>query len=465
MNSLAVVILAAGLGKRMQRDCPKVLVKTISKSLIEHVVDTALSLNPERLVIVTGHKKELVEEALAKHNALPSLSYAFQAKQLGTGHALQTALPQLAGFNGTVLVLYGDVPLIRTQTLKTLVDLHEQNQAALSLIALHDNHDHDYGRVMRDAAGKIEKIVELKDCSRQDLLIREFNSGVYAMQSALLEPALASLKNNNSQGEYYLTDIIGYAYNAGLEISSLLIHDAEEVQGVNTPHDLCIVNKTLRDRKIYALIEAGVEIEDPSSLFIDEQVEVASGVKLGPQITLKGNTKILCGANLEGCAYLKDTFVAEGAVIKFGVRSENAIIGTGVSVGPFAHLRPGTKLEENSHVGNFVEVKNSNLKGGVKASHLTYLGDCVIGTGTNIGAGTITCNYDGYAKHQTVIGEGVFVGSDTCFVAPVKVGDGATIGAGSVITKDVAPHSLALSRAPQVEKKEWSKHNRKIRGG
>jgi bifunctional UDP-N-acetylglucosamine pyrophosphorylase / glucosamine-1-phosphate N-acetyltransferase len=468
MDPIAVLVLAAGLGKRMGQGCPKVIATTRSKSLIEHVLESASKLSPQQRIVVVGHKRELVEDVVLAGSEAgafpPGVQFAFQSEQLGTGHAVQTALPLLGGFSGTVLILYGDVPLIRHQTLSALIELHAQSRATLSLVCLKGHRDNSYGRIIRDRHGRVQRIVELKDCSSEQREIDETNPGIYAVDSAFLAPAVGALRRDNAQAEYYLTDIIERAVLEGQTVSSLTVYDAAEMQGVNTPADLYLVNRTIMERKVRELIEAGVVVADAATLYVDDEVQIAPGAKLGPNVTLRGKTSIAAGVTLEGSACLIDTFVDEEALIRFCVRSESAVIGKKATVGPFAHLRPGAILEEEVRVGNFVEVKQSRLKRGAKASHLTYLGDSTVGAHANIGAGTITCNYDGYRKYETVIGEGAFIGSNSALVAPVKVGDGATVGAGSVITKDVEGDSLALTRAPQTGNPGWSKRKREQMG-
>lgn len=466
MDSIAVLILAAGLGKRMGLDIPKVAVKTGEKPVLEHVLDAAFALAPAKIVVITGHGADLVQNIVKGYSARaeiqkkPSLHFAYQAEQKGTGHAVQCALPELKDFVGTALILAGDVPLIQVETLKALLAIHKKSNATLSLLTFKTHHPHAYGRVLRNSAGNIERVVEAKDCSAQQLLVDELNAAIYAVDSAFLAPAVNSLTNKNAQNEYYLTDIVEKASKEGQIIASTLSHDFEEVQGINTLQELALVNQSLMKRRVRNLISSGVHVEDPASLFVDADVSIAAGVRIGPNVQIRGASKIEMGVVFEGNAYLIDTIVEEGAVLKLGLRAEGAKIGRGAQIGPFAHLRPGTVLDEDVKIGNFVETKNSHLHAKAKAPHLTYLGDATIGKGTNIGAGTITCNYDGFKKSKTTIGEDVFIGSNSSLVAPVVIEDGATVGAGSVITKRVERDSLALTRAPQESKPGWSKRKR-----
>jgi bifunctional UDP-N-acetylglucosamine pyrophosphorylase/glucosamine-1-phosphate N-acetyltransferase len=374
---------------------------------------------------------------------------------------VRAALPQLGSFSGTVLILYGDAPLIKFTTVETLLKLHSERQATLSLVTLITHAPNAYGRIVRDSkSGQILRIVELKDCTESEACISEFNPGIYAVESGFLAPALSNLKNNNAQHEYYLTDIVAEAVKAGKLIVSHPSFDAREMQGVNDWYELQAVNNTLRARRVDELLRSGVKIMDPASLFVDLGVQVAPGVVLGPNVQLLGKTVLEAGVLVDGSALLKDTVAQSGAHIKFCVQSEGAVIGKDAAVGPFAHLRAGTVLGQEVKVGNFVETKKAVLERGVKASHLSYLGDCTVGEETNIGAGTITCNYDGHKKHQTTIGKEVFIGSNSALVAPVKIEDGAMVGAGSVITKDVEQDSLAVARAQQVSKPGWAKARR-----
>jgi bifunctional UDP-N-acetylglucosamine pyrophosphorylase/glucosamine-1-phosphate N-acetyltransferase len=360
-----------------------------------------------------------------------------------------------------VLILYGDVPLIRAETLLRLVDLHKSQKAAVSLISFQMSGPNSYGRVERDGrTGSVKEIVEFKDCSGAQKAISECNSGIYCVQADFLRSALSALKNDNAQGEYYLTDIVAEAVSRQLTVAALCLSKEEEVLGVNTYSDLALVNRVLIMRNVEKLIEGGVNVLDPASLFVDEGCEIEAGVSIGPNVQILGQTKIAAGVVIEGSALIKDSEIKTGALIKFNVRCEGAVVGEGAEVGPFAHLRPGAVLGTKVKVGNFVEVKMSTLEQGVKANHLSYLGNCSVGSGTNIGAGTITCNYDGFKKHQTNIGKNVFVGSDTTLVAPLRVGDGALIGAGSTIRGDVEEDALVLTRGERITRPQWAKNFR-----
>jgi bifunctional UDP-N-acetylglucosamine pyrophosphorylase/glucosamine-1-phosphate N-acetyltransferase len=459
MDSIAVVILAAGKGTRMGQDMPKVLSKTAEKSLICHVLDYTSSLNPQKTILVTGYKSAEVKEAVnaANTSGLGELAFAMQENQNGTGDAVRSALPLLKDFSGTVVILYGDVPLIKADTLQDLVATHRENKATVTLISLKGDVSNAYGRIIRNASGAIERITELKDCTITEKFVDETNSGIYAVDSAFLEPAIDALTNDNAQKEYYLTDIVEKAATEGQTVASMAVFDASEIQGVNTKSDLMLVNQTLRQRRIVELLKQDVLIEDPASLYLEPTVSIAPGARIGPNVTLKGNTTIATGAVLEGSAYLVDTTVAESATIRFGVRCESAHIGPNAAVGPFAHLRPGSELGEDVRVGNFVETKKAVLHSGVKAGHLSYLGDCEVYPNVNIGAGTIFANYDGVNKHKTTVKAGAFIGSNSVLVAPIEIGEKATVGAGSTLTKDVEANSLALTRAEVKELPGWKR--------
>lgn len=448
----------------MLSDLPKALIRTRERYLIEHVLVSVANLKPERVIVVTGHLAELVEEEVKDSLARQAFScekllFARQTEQRGTGDAVKSALGELKDFVGTVLIVCGDMPLVRTETLRGLLDLHAKEHATLSLITLQTQQPASYGRIVR-TSGRVTKIVEARDCSSEQLSINEINAAMYAVDSAFLEPAVKELKNENAQKEFYLTDIVGQAAKEGQTVSALVLHDEKEIQGVNTRYELALVNRSLMEKRIKELMEGGVEILDPNSVLIDATCKVEPGARIGPNVQLLGTTVIEAKVIIEGTALIFNSHIKRGAHIKLGVRMEDAQVGAGAAVGPFAHLRPGTELGDEVKIGNFVETKKAKLAKGAKASHLTYLGDCTVGEEANIGAGTITCNYDGYSKFETKIGRDVFIGSNSALVAPVTIEDGATVGAGSVITKNVGKDSLAFTRSPQVEKSGWSKRKR-----
>lgn len=462
MEKIFCVVLAAGLGKRLGGDRPKAIAHTREGALIDLVLAGLSPLSPQKMIIVVGHKRELVEQHVATSPAAQghSIEFAYQEEQLGTGHAVRCALPHLAGCNGTVLISYADHPLFTRETLKHFVGYHSFKKSTLSMISFSAPPPNSYGRIIRNAAGAVIRITETKDCNPEELLISEVNSGIYAVDSAFLKPAVEALTPNNAQKEYYLTDIVAKAANEGQTVSAFLLGDAREAAGVNSLADLADINAVLARRQMAALVASGVEFVDTQSCWIDPAVTIAPGALIGPNVQLRGRTSIAAGAQIEGSTLIIDSEVHAQALVRLGSRIEGAIIGEEATVGPCAHVRPGSVLGKHVRVGNFVEVKNATLADGAKASHLSYLGDCEVGTDSNIGAGTITCNYDGYKKSRTTIGRGVFVGSNTCLVAPVTLGDGSLVAAGSVITKDVPGDALAVGRAQQTIKPDWARRRR-----
>ncbi len=459
MENIAIIVLAAGKGTRMKQDLPKVLSQTYQTTLIDHVLSALAPLKPETCLVVTGHHRELVEaEVLSntKNYSFKNLDFAEQAEQLGTGHAVKMALPKLANFRGQVLIAYGDMPLITTETFKQFISFHLENRNTLSLLSLNNNHNH-YGRIIRDEAGKPLKIVEYKDCTALQRATKETNTGVYLVDSAFLSPAINELENNNKQKEYYLTDIFERATKEGQNVDCLMIDDALECQGVNDLFDLKQINHVLRQRKIKDLIVSGVNFILPESSYIDYQVNIEIGAEIGPNCQIFGKTTIGSGTKIEGNSWIKNCQIGNDNLIKISCRLENAEIADHCEIGPFAHLRPESKIGSNAKVGNFVETKKTILGNGAKASHLTYLGDCLVGENANIGAGTITCNYDGKNKFQTKIGAEAFIGSNSSLVAPVEIGANALIGAGSVITKNIPDRALGLTRAELKIKENYRK--------
>ncbi len=463
MEKICCIILAAGMGKRMGGDLPKAIVSTREKPLIDHVLEATGKLGPEKTIVVAGHKRELLERHLAGSTSAEhhTIEVVYQDKQLGTGHAVQCALESLGAFQGTVIITYADHPLFTAETLELFLAFHAFKKATLTLMSFTVPPPNGYGRVIRSKEGTVLKVTEAKDCNPEEILTQEVNSGVYAVDSAFLKPAVTSLTNSNAQGEYYLTDIVEKASKEGQTVLAFPLANAQEAAGVNSPADLAQVNEILAQRHIKVLHESGVIFDDPKSCIVDAQVVIAPGARIGPNVQLRGHTSIGEEVVIEGTAIIENSTIEKGAVIKLATRVDNSLIGSEASVGPFAHVRPGSKLGAGAKVGNFVETKNAVLGAGAKASHLTYLGDCSVGDETNIGAGTITCNYDGHRKSKTTIGSDVFIGSNSSLVAPVTIGDGALIAAGSVITRDVPADSLALGRAKQENKSEWAKKRRK----
>ncbi len=440
---LGVVILAAGQGKRMQSATPKVLHQIAGKPLLEHVIDCARSLSPVEIVVVYGHGGAQVREAFADQAAL---GWAEQAEQLGTGHAVQQAMPELSQAD-QVLVLYGDVPLTRPDTLRELIDAAGDGFGLLT-VTLDD--PTGYGRIRRDADGRVLSIVEQKDADAELLAIREVNTGIMCLPRARLEAWLAGLSNRNAQGEYYLTDVLAAAVAEGMDVQVRQPGAANEAEGVNNRLQLAVLERACQQRQAEQLLHAGVTLRDPARFDLRGSLAHGLDVEIDVNVVLEGHVvlgdRVQIGAN----CVLRDMTVADDVMILENCVLEGARIGPGSRVGPFARVRPGTELVGEAHIGNFVEVKQSVIGKGSKVNHLSYVGDSQIGAGVNVGAGTITCNYDGANKHQTVIADGAFIGSNTALVAPVTIGRGATIGAGSVVNKDAPDDKLTVARARQV---------------
>ena len=447
---LSVVILAAGQGKRMKSDLPKVLQPLAGHSLLAHVLDAANALNPALIHVVYGHGGELVRQSVRAEN----LRWVLQAEQHGTGHAVQCALPGIPD-DHTVLVLYGDVPLIRTDTLRKLLTLADPKSMAL-LTAKFDD-PQGYGRIVRNAKGQVLRIVEQRDCNARELKIGECNTGVLAVNAKLLKRWLAKLKPANAQREYYLTDIIAMAVKDKIKVAPLVAPTAVEVQGVNDKLQLAALEAEYRRERARELMEAGVTVIDPARLDVRGAVSCGRDVLLDVNVVLEGPVQLGHGVRVGANCVLSQVQVGHGTDIKPNCVIERAQIGAHCAIGPFSRIRPETTLHDRVHIGNFVEVKKSDVGTGSKANHLSYIGDTTIGTDTNVGAGSVTCNYDGVNKWRTEIGDDVFIGSGTMMVAPVKIGDGATIGAGSTITKDAPAGKLTLERSSQKTVEHWQR--------
>ncbi|WP_028874043.1 bifunctional UDP-N-acetylglucosamine diphosphorylase/glucosamine-1-phosphate N-acetyltransferase GlmU [Tepidiphilus margaritifer] len=451
-----VVILAAGKGTRMRSRLPKVLQPLAGRPLLAHVLDTARRLNPRRLLVVVGHEAERVREAFASQS---DLVWVEQRPQLGTGHALRVALHSL-GREDVVLVLYGDVPLLRPETLARLLEAAEGGRA-LALLTARLPDPGGYGRIVRDASGRICAIVEEKDADARVRSIDEINTGVMALPAARLPAWLESLTNANAQGEYYLTDVVAAAVRDGVPVIGVEAEEAAEVLGVNDKAQLATLERLYQQREAERLLRAGVTLLDPARLEVRGTLECGMDVTIDVGCVFSGRVVLGDGVRVGPYCVLSDCTVAEGAEIRAFSHLEGAEIGPQAVVGPYARLRPGTRLARGVHVGNFVEVKNSSFGPETKANHLAYLGDAEIGARVNIGAGTITCNYDGANKHRTVIEDDAFIGSDTQLVAPVRVGRGATLGAGTTLTRDAPPEALTVSRAPQRTLSGWQRPTKK----
>jgi bifunctional UDP-N-acetylglucosamine pyrophosphorylase/glucosamine-1-phosphate N-acetyltransferase len=455
--SLYVAILAAGKGTRMKSARPKVLHPLAGRPLIEHVLRTADSLHADATVMVVGHGADEVRDALRHRDGL---QFVVQSPQLGTGHAVLQTEPELAGRQGTMLLLYGDVPLLQSSTLTRLLEAHRAANAAATVLTADLDDPYGYGRIVRDASGHVARIVEERDASAADRNIREINSGIYALEIEPLFASLRRLEADNSQGEYYLTDLVALYHRERRDVATLRLDSAAELRGVNSRADLAELSAELRARKNRALMLGGVTLEDPATTYVDAGVTIGQDTVLGPGVRLEGECAIGARCRLHAGVRLTDATLADDVTVLDWSIIVGSEVAAGASVGPFAHVRPASSIGEHARVGNFVELKKTQLGAGSKASHLAYLGDATIGAGVNVGAGTITCNYDGVKKHQTVLEDGVFVGSDSQLVAPVTVGKGAYIAAGSTITQDVPADALAVARSHQQNKAGWASRRR-----
>ncbi|PIW60809.1 bifunctional UDP-N-acetylglucosamine diphosphorylase/glucosamine-1-phosphate N-acetyltransferase GlmU [Shewanella sp. CG12_big_fil_rev_8_21_14_0_65_47_15] len=451
--ALNVVILAAGKGTRMRSDLPKVLHPIAHKSMVQHVIDTAHSIGSDAIQLVYGYGADKLQTSLGEQQ----LNWVLQAEQLGTGHAVAQAIPNIAD-SDTVLILYGDVPLIQTSTLKALLAARPENGVAILTVNLAN--PMGYGRIVRTPCegqeqGKVVGIVEQKDATAEQLLINEINTGIMAVPGKQLKTWLSRLSNNNAQGEYYLTDIIAMAHADGVAIDTAQPQSAIEVEGANNRVQLAQLERAYQAREAEKLMLAGANLRDPSRIDIRGEVTVGMDVMIDINVIFEGKVTLGNNVTIGAGAILIDCEIADNAEIKPYSIIEGAKLGVAASAGPFARLRPGAELKQDAHIGNFVEVKKAVIGVGSKAGHLAYLGDAIIGDGVNIGAGTITCNYDGANKHLTVIEDNVFVGSDTQLVAPVTIGKGATLGAGSTITRDVGEDELVITRVKQKHLTGW----------
>ncbi len=447
---LSVIILAAGQGTRMRSALPKVLHVLADRPLLEHVIDTAEQIGADDIHVVYGHGGQIVPTTLA-HRAV---AWVMQAQQLGTGHAVAQALPDIKPGN-QVLILYGDVPLVSVETLTTLLKSAVNDGFGLLTVTLTDASG--YGRIIRDKSGAVTRIVEHKDATEQERQVNEVNTGILSVSSDRLNVWLKRLDNNNVQGEYYLTDIIAMAVQEGLTISTVSSGDENEVLGVNNKRQLATLERYYQQLQADRLMDAGVTLRDPARLDLRGVVECGRDVIIDVNVILTGNVTLGNNVNIGPNCVISNSTIGDDVTIFANSVIDEAVVGSGSRIGPFARLRPETVLAEETHIGNFVEIKKATIGRGSKVNHLSYVGDARVGKGVNIGAGTITCNYDGANKYLTEIGDNVFVGSDTQLIAPVKIGDGVTIGAGSTITKDVEPEVLALSRSKQQTITGWKR--------
>ena len=445
--STTVIILAAGKGTRMRSSLPKVLQPLAGRPLLGHVMETAKKLNADNIITIYGHGGDRVQTAFAQQD----IKWVEQAEQLGTGHAVQMTLPVLPQ-DGVSLILSGDVPCINPVTLQKLLDATAATGIGLVTLTLPDANG--YGRIVREQ-GQIQAIIEHKDASEEQRQIKEINTGIYAVSNAKLHQWLPSLSNDNSQGEYYLTDIVAMALADGMQVASVEPEQAFEVEGVNDRVQLAALERQFQVYQAKQLMQQGVHLIDPSRFDLRGNLTVGQDVRIDINVIIEGDCEL--GDNVEigaGCI-IKNTKIAAGTKVQPYSILDSAIVGEDTQIGPFARLRPGAQLANEVHIGNFVEVKNTTIGLGSKANHFTYLGDAEIGAGSNIGAGTITCNYDGANKFKTIIGDQAFIGSNSSLVAPVKIGNGATVGAGSTITRDVEDNSLAVERSKQFAKETY----------
>jgi bifunctional UDP-N-acetylglucosamine pyrophosphorylase/glucosamine-1-phosphate N-acetyltransferase len=452
---LEIIILAAGQGTRMRSAIPKILHKVAHKSLLEHVHGLASSLEAKKISVIYGHGGEQVLATLSHLD----VTWAEQEQQLGTGHAVMQVADDI-GDDSTVLILYGDVPLLRKETVERLLPSAEAGSLGLLTVNLAD--PHGYGRIVRDETGRVLRIVEEKDATPAERAIAEGNTGILAVNGRRLKNWLNRLENNNAQGEYYLTDIIALAVADGVPVETAQPADMDEVLGVNNREQLAHLERAYQKALAEKLMREGVTLRDPARFDIRGEIEsIGRDVEIDVNVILEGKIRIGDRVRIGPNTLIRDSEIGDGVEIFANSVIEHAVIGRGSHVGPFARIRPDTRLGEEVHIGNFVEVKKSSIASRSKANHLSYIGDSVVGSGVNIGAGTITCNYDGANKHQTIIEDGVFIGSDTQLVAPVRVGKNATIGAGSTITRDAPENALTLSRVKQVTIDGWQRPTKK----
>jgi bifunctional UDP-N-acetylglucosamine pyrophosphorylase/glucosamine-1-phosphate N-acetyltransferase len=456
-SDVSVVILAAGLGTRMRSKKAKVLHEAGGDTLLNQVIRAALRVAPaEQIVAVVGHQADRVRESVR----VPGIRFAEQKQQLGTGHAALCAEPQLAGHTGRLLILNGDGPLLRAETLLALTVAHHERASGGTIVTTRLENPTGYGRILRDEHGLVAAIVEEKPATAEQRRIQEVNPGLYCFASKPFWEHVREVTPNGASGEYYLTDMVEVLRRHGHRVAPLVVEDESELLGINTRIELALADKILRARKAQELMLAGVTIEQPESVLVDLDVEVGMDSVIEANVQLRGNTRIGVECRVGTGSVLRDCQVGDNVNILPYVVADSSRVEAHAFVGPFARLRMDAELGEGSHVGNFVELKKTRLGKGSKANHLAYLGDAAIGTQTNVGAGTITCNYDGQKKHPTRIGDGAFIGSNSTLVAPLTIEDGAYVGAGSVITRNVEKDALAIGRAHQVEKPGWAKKRR-----
>ena len=450
---LDVVVLAAGLGKRMRSDLPKVLHPLAGRPLLAHVIDTARTLAPRKIFVVHGHGADRVRAAFPDSG----LDWVLQAPQRGTGHAVMQALPQVSPA-ADVLILYGDVPLVRVETLKRLL---EGAREGLAILTAELADPSGYGRIVRDGARRVARIVEQNDATASELAIGEVNAGFFCLSARRLAPWLSKIGNDNAQKEYYLTDLVALAVADAVPVVALKVDDQWEVAGVNSTQELAVLERVCQGREARRLLDAGVTLADPARIDVRGALECGRDVSIDVNCVFEGRVSIGDNVRVGPNCVLKNVSIGAGTEVLAFSHLDDAEIGERCRVGPFARLRPGAHLAREVHIGNFVEVKASRLGAGSKANHLSYIGDSEVGNAVNIGAGTITCNYDGAAKHRTVIEDECFIGSDATLVAPVRIARGSYIGAGSTISKDTPPGQLTVARARQVSIPSWKPPRKK----
>jgi bifunctional UDP-N-acetylglucosamine pyrophosphorylase/glucosamine-1-phosphate N-acetyltransferase len=456
VTDLHIVILAAGKGTRMKSSQPKVLHRVAGQPMVDYVLRAARSLSPRTTTVVVGHLKELLQQGLSRY---PDLSFVTQEPQLGTGHALLQTASVLEGQSGIVLLLSGDVPLLKRHTVADLVNKHRETNAAATVLTAMVEQPYGYGRIVR-TKGRISRIVEERDASPSQRKIKEINSGVYVFSLGPLFDALRGLASANAQGEYYLTDLISTYRRRRRVVETVVLQDPNEIHGINSRSELAEVSRIVRQNKNEELMAAGVTIEDPATTYIDDDVLVGADTVIHPGVHLEGKTQIGQACEIHAGVRIINSTLEDRVTVQNFCVINGGRLGTGVTIGPFAHVRPETELHESVHIGNFVELKKAVVGKGTKAGHLSYLGDTVIGAGVNIGAGTITCNYDGKQKNQTTIEDGVFIGSDSQLVAPVTIGKGAYVGSGTTVRENIPAGSLAVSAGKQRNIEGWVERKR-----
>jgi len=454
MENLRILILAAGKSTRMKSKYAKVLHRVGGATLIEHVLRTAGSVSTDIFVVV-GHSAEKVKALI------PEVKFVDQQEQLGTGHAVITARESFSRFSGDVLVLPGDVPLVSASTLETFIKFHRDGGFIASVLTAEVPNPHGYGRIVRRNDNQVNSIVEHRDATPEILKISEINSSIYLFNATALFEALTKIRNNNAQGEYYLTDVIGILVNGRQKVGAFKIEAAEEILGINTRQELAAADHMMRRRKCESLMVEGVTIVDPDTTFIDADVEIGADTIIYPSVQIQGTTVIGEDVTIHSFTRISNSRIGARCVVLEGCVIVDSSLGEQVSAGPYAHLRMATKLADTVKVGNFVEIKNSTLGAGTKSMHLAYLGDATIGQNVNVGAGVITCNYDGVHKHPTVIEDGAFIGTDSQLIAPVRIGKNAYVAAGSSVTDDVPPESLAIARGRQAIKEGWVRQRKR----